>query len=327
MGRLLSVEGLGVAIGQRELISNATFYLEPGECLGLVGETGSGKSVTCRALIGMLGRIGARATHGSVLLDSVDLVPLGERTWSRVRGRQIGYVPQSSLSGLDPVQTVGRQLVETLRRLTGSDDCRSEALALLDRVQMPRSKEVFGAYAHQLSGGMRQRVMIALGTAGQPGLLVADEPTTALDVTIQREILDLLAELRRDTQMAVVLVTHDLAVVSSVSDRVAIMYSGNTVEFGPTVDVLSTPSHPYTSALLKSRPSLSAGGRRLYAIPGAPPDPENWPPGCRFAPRCPLAIPECSASPPGTEVVDSNHTVCCIRADEAVKLNAKMDVN
>jgi oligopeptide/dipeptide ABC transporter ATP-binding protein len=311
---LLSVDGLAVAIGNLEIVSNVDFQLRRGECLGLVGETGSGKSVTCRALMGLLGRIGGRVTRGEVLFDGLDLASISERHWRSLRGRHIGFIPQSSLSGLDPVMTVGRQLVETIRHLRGGGGGRAAALELLEQVQMPHARDALDSYPHQLSGGMRQRVMIALGIAGRPDILVADEPTTALDVTVQREILDLLADLQAQSQMALILVTHDLGVVSAVSDQVAIMYAGATVEAGATTDVLERPAHPYTEALLAARPSLLGVGHRLSAIRGYPPDPREWPPGCRFAPRCPRAIPDCDARLPAVRVLETSQRVRCIRA-------------
>ena len=215
-----------------------------GECVGLVGETGSGKSVTCRALTGMLRWLGARITRGRVLFGGRDIGAVDERCWRSLHGQHIGFIPQNSLSGLDPVMTIGAQLGETVRHLRGSRPKAPDVLALLAQVQMPHPREVYASYPHQLSGGMRQRVMIALAIAGQPELLVADEPTTALDVTVQREILDLMMDLQQRSRMGLVLVSHDLDVVARVSDQVAIMYAGATVEVGATTDVLAKPAHP-----------------------------------------------------------------------------------
>ena len=319
---LLEVSELAVSIGDREIISAADFELARGECLGLVGETGSGKSVTCRALTGLLPRIGGRVTRGRLTFDGLDLAALGDRAWRDLRGRRIGFIPQSSLSGLDPVMTVGKQLIETVGLLRHDADKREDALELLEQVQMPHPRDAFDSYPHELSGGMRQRVMIALGIAGRPDILVADEPTTALDVTVQREILDLLAGLRERFRMALILVTHDLGVVSAVSDRVAIMYAGATVETGATSTVLEQPAHPYTRALLAARPGALGAGRRLSAIPGHPPDPREWPAGCRFAPRCPLAIAECVEAFPPVDVLDTGQHVRCIRAGVPPRLLA-----
>ena len=313
---LLSVEGLAIVIGDREVVSNVQFELGAGECLGLVGETGSGKSVTCRALTGMLGRIGGRVTRGDVRLAGLNLGTLDESGWRRLRGRRIGFIPQSSLSGLNPVITIGRQLVETVKHLRSSTNARADAIELLERVQMPHAREVFDFHPHELSGGMRQRVMIALGIAGAPEILVADEPTTALDVTVQREILDLLLELRQQSGMALILVSHDLGVVSAVSDQAAVMYAGITVEVGPTSEVVERPFHPYTRALLAARPVLAGTGRRLSAIGGHPPDPGDWAPGCRFAPRCPSVLAPCAAQVPSALPLVPGRRVSCIRAAE-----------
>ncbi len=314
---LLTVEGLAIAINGRTVVSDADFELRRGECLGLVGETGSGKSVTCRAIVGLLDRIGGHATAGSLNFDGIDLRALGERGWRALRGRRIGFIPQSSLSGLDPVMTIGRQLMETLSVLRGDGDERQQAVELLERVQMPRVHQQLDAYPHELSGGMKQRVMIALAIAGQPDVLVADEPTTALDVTVQREILDLLTELRIQSKMALVLVTHDLGVVSAVSNHVAVMYAGATVERGATGDVIEHPVHPYTQALVAARPSLIAAGTRLNAVPGHPPDPHDWPDGCRFAPRCPVAIDECRAAFPSIRTLAPDRRIRCVRVGDA----------
>jgi oligopeptide/dipeptide ABC transporter ATP-binding protein len=311
---LLKVEDLAVSIGGQEIVSNVAFEIGAGQCLGLVGETGSGKSMTCRVLIGMLPYIGGRVTRGRATFDGIDLTRLNERAWRDLRGRRIGFIPQSSLSGLDPLMTVGRQLTETIAQIGGEGSERAAAEELLDRVQMPHSRHVFDSYPHELSGGMRQRVMIALGISGNPDLLVADEPTTALDVTVQREILDLLADLRRQTQMTVLLITHDLGVVLTMTDSVAIMYAGQTVESGRSAEVLEHPAHPYTQALLAARPSVLATNGRLNSIAGAPPDPKNWPAGCRLAPRCPRCVAACVAAPPAVSVLEGGRSVRCIRS-------------
>jgi oligopeptide/dipeptide ABC transporter ATP-binding protein len=315
---LVSVDQAAVSIGKRELLSSVSLTVARGECLGLVGETGSGKSLTCRILTGTLGRLGGRVTRGSASFDGMDLVALDERRWRQVRGHRVALVPQNSLSCLDPIMTVEHQVVETVRHLRGSSDAPRVALELLEQVQMPRASEVLRSYPHQLSGGMRQRVMIALAIAGQPELLVADEPTTALDVTVQREIMHLLTGLRRETGMSLIVVTHDLGLVAAISDRLAIMYAGATVEFGPTAHVLSHPKHPYTQALLAARPSLAHRGRRLTPVGGYPPSPEEWPAGCRFAPRCPFVQPACQDAPPALRTIEPERRVRCIRAEELV---------
>jgi oligopeptide/dipeptide ABC transporter ATP-binding protein len=309
---MLDVRNLSVAINGSMLVTGVDFSVATGGCLGLVGETGSGKSLTCRALTGMLPRIGGEVTEGSIRLHDLDLTTLGSKEWQARRGRDIAYIPQNSMSGLDPLMRVGRQLAETIRAVTPGVEARGRALELLDQVRMPNAHQVYDLYPHELSGGMKQRVMIALAIAGRPRLLVADEPTTALDVTVQKEILTLLSALRRELQVTVVFVTHDLGVVAEISDSVAVMYAGSTVEFGPTDRILSEPDHPYTSALLRAHPAHATDDRRLAAIQGAPPEPRSWPAGCRFAPRCDYRVAACELAAPPLTVLDSERWSRCI---------------
>jgi oligopeptide/dipeptide ABC transporter ATP-binding protein len=313
---LLEVRDLAISIGGRELVSSVEFSLGAGECVGVVGETGSGKTLSCRAITGTLQRVGGTVTRGSVTFDGVDLARASGRTWRALRGRRIALMPQSSLSGLDPVMRVGAQLIETVRHLDGCDRPRRRAFELLEQVQLTDPERVFASFPHQLSGGMRQRVMIALAIAGNPDLLVADEPTTALDVTVQRGILDLLAALRSETGMSLILVTHDLAVVEAMSHRIAVVYAGVTVEKGRTARVLEHSTHPYTRALLVARPSALAQGGRLQGIPGAPPSAEHWPSGCRFAPRCDHALAVCELRQPPLEPSGDDRASACVRHQE-----------
>jgi oligopeptide/dipeptide ABC transporter ATP-binding protein len=316
MTALLEVRDLAISIGGREHVTSVEFSLQAGECVGIVGETGSGKSLSCRAITGTLQRVGGTVTRGTVTFDGTDLTHAPDRTWRALRGRRIALVPQSSLSGLDPVMRVGAQLVETVRHLDGRDKPRRRALELLEQVQLNDPERVFASYPHQLSGGMRQRVMIALAIAGSPDLLVADEPTTALDVTVQRGILELLDSLRSQTGMSLVLVTHDLAVVEAMSHGIAVVYAGVTVENGSTARVLERSAHPYTRALLDARPSAVARGGRLRGIPGAPPSAEHWPPGCRFAPRCEHAAPVCEQRQPPLDRTGEDRASACVRHEE-----------
>jgi oligopeptide/dipeptide ABC transporter ATP-binding protein len=316
VNQLLEVCGLAATIGSREVLSDVNLAADDGELLSVVGETGSGKTLTCRAIVGLLPRLGGQVTAGRILLRGQDLTPLSEREWHRLRGRRIAFVPQSSLLGLDPVMTIGRQLTETVQVLDQISTPAARALELLEMVEMPRAREVVKSYPHQLSGGMRQRVMIALALAGNPELLLADEPTTALDVTVQRTILELLDRLRREANLTVLMVTHDLDVVEAVSDSVAVMYAGMTVELGPVADVLQSPQHPYTRALLAARPSSRKEGERLATISGLPPAPEEWPTGCRFAPRCRYVDDRCVAEVPSLTHLPGHHAAACIRQDE-----------
>ena len=313
MSAFLEVCDLSVEIGGLTALRDVSISVDRGECIGLVGETGSGKSLTCRAIIGMLSRIGARATAGRVMLDGVDLVTLDPRGWSTIRGYRIGFVPQASMAALDPVMRVGNQLRETISILDPAANREQRAIELLESVRLPDVGRVLRSYPHELSGGMRQRVMIALALAGGAPLLVADEPTTALDVTVQREILDLLDSLRRDLGMALVLVTHDLAVIGDRADRVAVMYAGSVVEQGPVAEVLGAPVHPYTKALLAARPFGAEPGSRLASIAGLPPALGAHPAGCAFAPRCAHAQTACEEAAPAVVQVSAQHSTRCIR--------------
>jgi oligopeptide/dipeptide ABC transporter ATP-binding protein len=313
---ILDVRDLAARIAKREVLTSISFSVLPGQALGIVGETGSGKTLSCRAIVGLLPRLGGEITGGQILFDGADAAGYGERQWHRLRGRQLALVPQSSMSSLDPVMTIGRQLTETIRLLDPGVDPRERAIELLDQVEMPRADEVLKTHPHKLSGGMRQRAMIALAITGRPQVLIADEPTTALDVTVQRSILALLEDLRRDAGMALIIVTHDLAVIEAATDQVAIVYAGMTVEGGSTADVLGRAVHPYTRALLAARPKARRPGERLAAIAGVPPSPEDWPPGCRFAPRCPEVRPECLLARPELMPAAGPQRVACVRRQE-----------
>jgi len=314
---LLAVRDLRVRVGGQELLTHVDFELEAGTCLSLVGESGSGKSLTCRAITGTMPRIGGEICGGSVVLDGDELVGVPEREWRRIRGRRVALVPQASLSSLDPVMTIGRQLAETIKRHDRGANVRERTLELLRQVALPNPELVAKSYPHELSGGMRQRVVIALAIAPRPTLLLADEPTTALDVTVQRGILELLRDLCKAQSISLVLVTHDLAVVESIADRVAIVYAGMTIEEGSVRDVFDNPRHPYTRALLAARPALDDGTRgRPARIAGSPPAPEDWAPGCRFAPRCPHATDVCAAQLPPAVAVGVKHRAACIRVEE-----------
>ncbi|GAA3664133.1 ABC transporter ATP-binding protein [Nocardioides ginsengisoli] len=316
-GRLLEVKDLNVTAGPLELVTSVDFQLRRGERLGLVGETGSGKSLTCRAVMGALERKGLSAT-GSVTFDGVDMARMAPAAKRKLLGREIGFVPQSSLNSLNPVMRVGRQLAEAVEHLgCPRRDVDARVRELLAAVELRDVERVLRAYPHQLSGGMRQRVMIALGIAGRPQLLVADEPTTALDVTVQRRLLTLLVELCDAEGMALLLVTHDLGVVQEVCDSVLVMYAGQAMESGPVKEVFARPSHPYTRALLAARPSSASAagaGARLLGLPGRPPAPGTWDVGCRFAPRCELRVDACTAGSIDLRAEDDGHLLRCVHA-------------
>ncbi len=305
--------------GELRIVDAANFTLDPGRSLGIVGESGSGKTMLCRSFIGTLPRYGVTITGGRLVIAGGDMTNATEHDWRRIRGRAIGYVPQSSLAGLNPVLTVETQLLEALhigQRALSQTQARAEARRLLDLVKIPRAASVLNERSHQLSGGMKQRVMIAAALALAPPLLVLDEPTTALDVTVQYEILLLIRQLREELKMGLILVSHDLAVVEFLCERIMTMYAGASVEIGPSVGMRSRPRHPYTGALLHSRLGMAEPGVDLVAIPGESPAVGSWPEGCRFWPRCSFAIEACKLGPqPPLRLVDG-HLTACIRAEE-----------
>lgn len=326
-GALLNVEELKISFrkeGGRLLpvVDAANLTVKWNEAVGIVGESGSGKTMLCRALLGTLPRHGAVITSGRILFNGRNLAGAPESVWRRIRGREIGYVPQSSLAGLNPVLTIGTQLVESITAVRAVDrrEAEREAVELLERVRIPRARALLQDRPHQLSGGMRQRVMIATAIAQQPKLLVADEPTTALDVTTQREILTLIRALRRDLGMALILVSHDLAVIEEVCDSVMVMYAGASVEAGPVGVVTPTPQHPYTRALRVSRVDTARPGEDLETIAGEPLSIGAWPPGCRFAPRCPLADEACRHGAQPSLMQVARQLSACIHADRMDEL-------
>jgi peptide/nickel transport system ATP-binding protein len=318
---LVEISRLTVAFGGNGqpafAVDGVDLAVAPGEALGIVGESGSGKSVTWLAALGLL-PARARVT-GSVRLDGEELVGAPRRTLERVRGKRIAMIFQDPSSCLNPVHRIGRQLGEALalhRGLTGAAR-DAEALRLLDQVGIADARRRLSDYPHQLSGGLNQRVMIAMALAGLPDLLVADEPTTALDATIQAQILALLAGIRRDTGMALVLISHDLGVVAENVDRVAVMYAGRLVEEAPGAELFSAARHPYTQGLLAALPSLTGPRRRLAAIPGTVPEPGKVPAGCRFSPRCPMVDARCREQAPVNWPVGPLHRAACHRRIDA----------
>ncbi len=304
-------------------VRGLSYSVARGEALGLVGESGSGKTVSALTILGLLPRGVARAVHGSVRFEGADLVGMDDHELRALRGARVSMVFQDPLSSLNPVMPIGRQLTEAIGvhlHLTGSA-ARKRAIEALDMVGIPRPERRFSHYPHQFSGGMRQRVMIAMALCCRPDLLLADEPTTALDVTIQAQILDLLNRLRRELGMSLLLISHDLGVVADTTDRVAVMYAGRIVEVGQTRDVLANPRHPYTLGLLRSIPRLDRPRRtELTAIEGTPPDLSAELAGCPFRPRCAWAIPRCSSVDPPLEAVAPDHSAACwVKPDEPVE--------
>ena len=306
MTPVLAIEDLWLEAGDPQrpvtLVRGVSLTVEAGTVVGLVGESGSGKTVTCMSSLGLAGR-GVRITRGSVRLDGTELVDADERTLRRVRGGVVGTVFQDPLSALNPLQRVGAQIAEAiqLHRGGGRRTHRDRVVELLAQVGVPDPARRARAYPHELSGGMRQRVAIAMAIANEPALLVADEPTTALDVTVQAQVLDVIRRSTKDDGRAALIVTHDLGLVAEVADRVAVMYAGQVVEQGSVEQVFAAPRHPYTQGLLASRPLLAPGRRRLSAMGGRPPLPGAWPEGCAFAPRCAAADDACATPPPVDE--------------------------
>jgi oligopeptide/dipeptide ABC transporter ATP-binding protein len=312
---VLEVSGLTTALGASgpEILSGVDLALHGGEVLGVVGESGSGKSMLALSIMGLLPHpITVRA--GSIWLQDQELMALSSQQMRGLRGKDMAMIFQEPMTSLNPVMRVGQQLGEVLRFKLGlrGDAARQEGIALMRRVEMPDPETQIDAYAHELSGGMRQRVMIAMALAGQPRLLVADEPTTALDVTIQAQILDLVRKLQHDDGMAVLLITHDLGVIAEMCDRVVVMYAGRVVETGSALDIFDRPAHPYTRGLLASRPSIAAGNQWLSTIEGTVPAVGQSEPGCNFAPRCPLAHDACRAAVPALREVGRSHAAACI---------------
>jgi len=297
--KLLSVRGLTVAFGAGRVVDEVGFDLAPGEVLGVVGESGSGKSLTALALMRLVPDPG-RVSAASIEFEGRELTRLGESEMQRVRGAAMAMIFQEPMTSLNPVFTCGRQVAEALayHRGMGGAAARAETLRLFQLVEIPSPERRLDDYPHQMSGGMRQRVMIAMALACRPKLLIADEPTTALDATIQAQILDLLRGLQKELGMAVILITHDLGVVAEFARRVLVMYAGRVVEEAAVRELFRRPLHPYTEGLLAAMPRLEGETRRLPAIPGSIPDPDEPIPGCRFSPRCAEALDSCRAQAP-----------------------------
>lgn len=318
---LLSVADLSVTAsgpsGDVELVRDVSFVVRAGEAVALVGESGCGKSVTARAVLGMLAG-GARISGGRVLLEGRDVAQLSEKQWTSIRGSQISYIAQDPLVALDPCYSVQSLLVEALRRhrKLSRSAARQEAITLLAKVGIPHPEDMLRRFAHQLSGGTAQRVAIALALTGAPRLLIADEPTTALDVTVQAEILDLLRGLQAETGMAVLLVTHDFGVVADFCHRTVVMYAGQVIEEASAPELFATPSHPYTRLLLAATPHGADRDGRLPTIPGVVPAPGHWPTGCHFASRCPRATSECSTRTIDLAAPAPEHLSRCLFAAE-----------
>ena len=321
MSHLLEVKGLTTGFtgdyGKTISVDHVSFHVDEGEVVCLVGESGCGKSVTSLSIMGLLGRGGA-VVDGSVLFDDKNLLSMTEKELDEIRGDQITMIFQDPLTSLNPVLTVGNQITESIRTHMhlSKEDARKRAENLLEKVGMPDAHGVMKKYPHTLSGGMRQRVMIAMALSCNPRLLIADEPTTALDVTIQAQIMELLLQLQKETGMAMILITHDIGLVANMADRVLVMYAGQIIEEAPTKELFRSPKHPYTQALLNTVPTIrDSAERRLLSIPGIVPESYDDIRGCRFADRCRFRRPECD-QPQEDYQFSEAHTAKCIVSRE-----------
>ena len=314
---LLAVDNLHVEFSTRagivRAVNGVSYSLKAGETLAVLGESGSGKSVTAQAIMGILDVPPARVPQGEVRFHGTDLLKLSEEARTQVRGQRIAMIFQDALSALNPVFTVGWQISEMFRVHRGMSkrEGMQKAIELMDKVRIPAAKQRVNDYPHQFSGGMRQRIMIAMSIALDPEVLIADEPTTALDVTVQAQIMELLAELQRESNMGMILITHDLGVVADVADKIAVMYAGRIVENAPVHEIYREPAHPYTKGLLESIPRVDLKGQELYAIKGLPPNLLDLPPGCAFQPRCPYRQDNCVTEvPPLYEISGTRDSAC-----------------
>jgi oligopeptide transport system ATP-binding protein len=323
-GRLLEIEDLYVEFhtqdGVARAINGVNLYLDQGETLAVLGESGSGKSVTAQAVMGILDMPPAKIPKGAIRYCGQDLLTMPEEQRRKTRGPEISMVFQDALSSLNPVFPVGWQIAEMFRKHRGMNrsDSLERAVKLMQRVQIPAAKERVKAYPHQFSGGMRQRIMIAMAIALDPAVLIADEPTTALDVTVQAQIMGLLQELQEERQMGLILITHDLGVVADVADRIAVMYAGRIMERSEVFALYRQPAHPYTKGLLESIPRLDQKGQQLAAIGGLPPNLMRIPPGCEFHPRCRYAQDICRTDRPALREVAPGRESACHFAEEVL---------
>ncbi|MFJ2864757.1 ABC transporter ATP-binding protein [Kitasatospora sp. NPDC087314] len=305
---LLEVKDLHVEFHTRDGVAKAVngvnYSVAAGETLAVLGESGSGKSVTAQTIMGILDMPPGKVTQGEILYRGQDMLKMGNEERRKIRGQKIAMIFQDALSSLNPVLSVGYQLGEMFRVHQGASkkEAKEKAIELMDRVRIPAARQRVGDYPHQFSGGMRQRIMIAMALSLEPDLIIADEPTTALDVTVQAQVMDLLAELQAEYNMGLILITHDLGVVADVADKIAVMYAGRIVETAPVHELYANPAHPYTKGLLRSIPRLDQKGQELYAIKGLPPNLLKVPTGCAFNPRCDVATDLCR-----TEIPELHH--------------------
>ena len=300
--------------GVARAVDGVSFSIPPRTTMGLVGESGCGKSVTALSILRLIPSPPGRIAGGSILFEGQDLAALSEEEIRHVRGNQISMIFQEPMTSLNPVFTLGNQIMEAIltHQPVSHAEAREQTIDMLRRVKIPAAETLLDQYPHQISGGMRQRVMIAMALVCRPKLLIADEPTTALDVTIQAQILELLEDLQEEFGMSVLLITHDLGIVADVADQVAVMYAGRIVEMAPTVELFRNPQHPYTTGLFRSRPSLGRKKARLDVIPGTVPNPTHFPEGCRFHPRCAYAVDDCKKTDVTLQNISGEHGSACL---------------
>ncbi len=315
---LLTVDGIRVAIGSLTPLDGVSFTLDKGQILGVVGESGSGKSLTAMSVMGLLPLIGGRVVSGAIRFDGIDLVGLAEPKYRALRGRRIALISQNPMTSLDPIIRIGAQIdqVAMLHLGLGAEAAKARSIDLMCQLRIPEAETIHASYPHQLSGGMKQRIVIAMALAADPDLIVADEPTTALDVTIQAQIIQIMVDLVRERGLALMLITHDMGVVAQACDRVVVLYAGRVAEANSVEAIFADPQHPYTRELIRCIPRHGQAPGSLKGIPGAVPSVMDYPQGCRFHPRCEAALPLCGTSVPVFERKTSGFAAC--HASEAV---------
>jgi len=329
--KLIDVSGLKTHFfteeGVVKAVDGVDFEIYPGETIGIVGESGCGKSVTSLSIMRLVESPPGRIVDGSIMFDGDDIVNKNQKEMRKIRGNDISMIFQEPMTSLNPVYTVGDQISEAiiLHKDVNKKEARKQAIDMLAKVGIPLPEQRVDEYPHQLSGGMRQRVMIAMALSCDPKLLIADEPTTALDVTIQAQILDLMNDLKQKFGMAIMMITHDLGVIAEVADRIAVMYAGKVMEYTDAVSLFKDPKHPYTWGLMHSIPRLDKSVEKLYAIPGMVPSPLDFPDGCKYNTRCELADEKCKKDEPPLEEVEEGHEVRCWHVDELEKLKEEQD--
>jgi len=309
---LLTVTGLGVSIGKVSPLDGVSFAANKGEILGLVGESGSGKSLTALAVMGLLGRIGGRVTSGAILFDGQELTTLAEPAYRRLRGKRIALISQNPMTSLDPIVRIGAQIDQVSRLHLGLSKAAAKArsIDLMQQLRIPDAETLHNAYPHQLSGGMKQRIVIAMALAADPDLIIADEPTTALDVTIQAQIIQIMVDMVRDRGLALILITHDMGVVAQACDRVVVLYAGRVAETDTTEAIFANSRHPYTASLIGCIPAHDQAEGTLLGIPGTVPGVLNYPPGCRFHPRCSRVMEVCRTQVPANTPLSTGNVSC-----------------